>query len=175
MDHRTQQRVEEMRSSLSSLGVAITRRRAKMLEILASTDRHPSANELHAEVRRWYPSTSLATVYNTIDLLKEAGQILELEFSASANRYDGRRPASHPHLVCISCQSIEDMDDPHDPGARALDRLSHATGYRLVRQRTDYYGICPACQLQEYDTTTPPAPDASLTPQPASSGKASFP
>ena len=97
MDDRVEQRVEEMRTSLSALGVTITRRRAKTLEALASTDRHPSAHELHAEVRRWYPSTSLATIYNTIDLLKEAGQILELEFSGSANRYDGRRPAYHPH------------------------------------------------------------------------------
>ena len=28
----------------------------------------------------------------------------------------------------------------------SLDRVSHATGYDLVRQRTDYYGICPVCQ-----------------------------
>ena len=118
-----------------------------MLEVLASTDRHPSVNELHAEVRRWYPSTSLATIYNTIELLKEAGQVLELEFSGAANRYDGRRPASHPHLICLHCESIEDMDSS-DYGEDRLDRLSNATGYRLVRQRTDYYGICPNCQRE---------------------------
>ena len=148
MDQQVQHRVEEMRSSLSSLGVSITRRRAKMLEVLASTDRHPSVNELHAEVRRWYPSTSLATIYNTIEILKEAGQILELEFSGSANRYDGRRPSSHPHLICLQCEAIEDMDLP-ESGADRLDLLSDATGYRLVRERTDYYGICPDCQQNE--------------------------
>ena len=137
-----------MRESLSALGVNVTRRRAKTLEALASTDSHPSANEIHAEVRRWYPSTSLATIYNTIELLKEAGQILELEFSGAANRYDGRRPAAHPHLVCLDCEAIEDMDgDPPAAGVGLdLDRLSRATGYKLVSQRTDYYGVCPACQ-----------------------------
>lgn len=151
MDIQASRRVAEMRESLSALGVNVTRRRAKTLEALASTDSHPSANEIHAEVRRWYPSTSLATIYNTIDLLKEAGQILELEFSGAANRYDGRRPASHPHLVCLACEAIEDMDggadgDPPADGVNDLDRLSRATGYNLVSQRTDYYGVCPACQ-----------------------------
>ncbi len=140
-----------MRSALSGRGIAITRRRAKMLEALASNERHPSVNDLHAEVRRWYPSTSLATIYNTIELLKDAGQILELEFSGAANRYDGRRSASHPHLICLSCESIEDMDaDSSASGdADALSRLSAKTGYELVRQRTDYYGVCPACQRKE--------------------------
>ena len=28
----------------------------------------------------------------------------------------------------------------------SLDQVSDASGYQLVRQRTDYYGICPVCQ-----------------------------
>ena len=149
MDKQAARRVDEMRAALSELGVTVTRRRAKTLEALASTERHPSANEIHAEVRRWHPSTSLATIYNTIELLKEAGQILELEFSGAANRYDGRRPRSHPHLICLECEAIEDMDDDRegaDGDSLSLDRVSDATGYKLVRQRTDYYGVCPSCQ-----------------------------
>ena len=145
MDPQVQHRVDEMRSSLAELGVSITHRRAKTLEALAATDRHPSVNELHAEVRRWYPSTSLATIYNTIELLKEAGQVLELEFSGAANRYDGRRPDSHPHLICLSCRSIEDMSAMDSKGD-SLRQVSTATGYKVVRERTDYYGVCPECQ-----------------------------
>ena len=134
-----------MRASISALGVNLTPRRAKVLETLASTDCHPTVNEIHSEVRRIYPSTSLATIYNTIELLKEAGQVLELEFSGSPNRYDGLRPDSHPHLICLSCRSVEDMD-ARDIEDVSLDRVAQATGYDLVRQRTDYYGICPVCQ-----------------------------
>jgi len=147
LDPLVRARIEEMRNALLERGTSITRRRDKMLEALASNARHPSVNELHAEVRRWYPSTSLATIYNTIELLKEAGQVLELEFSGAANRYDGRRPASHPHLICLECESIEDMDG-HGPEDDHLDQVSRSTGYRLVRQRTDYYGICPECLEQ---------------------------
>lgn len=133
-----------MHAALVQRGVVITPRRAKALEVLASSSGHPSVGELHAEVQRWHPSTSLATVYNTIELLKETGQVLELEFSASANRYDGRRPDSHPHLVCVRCQRIDDLEMPEPVGT--FEEISAETGYEVVRQRLDYYGVCPQCQ-----------------------------
>ena len=140
-------RLAEMKDALREKGVVVTRKRAKLLEVLLASDRHPSVSEIHEGVRAAYPGTSLATIYNTIEILKETGQVLEIEFSASANRYDGRIPVSHPHLVCLQCEKVEDMDEnmdgsaPHDP----LDRVSQATGYEIVRLRTDYYGTCPEC------------------------------
>ena len=139
-----QQRLEEMRTALVKRGVAITPKRAKVLEILATSYEHPNVGDLHSEVQRWHPSTSLATVYNTIELLKETGQVLELEFSAAANRYDGRRPDSHPHLVCLECQRIDDLEVPEPEGI--FEAIGAETGYEVVRQRLDYYGICPNCQ-----------------------------
>ena len=137
-------RLVEMKAALRDKGVAVTRKRAKLLEVLLASDRHPSASEIHEGVCAAYPGTSLATIYNTIEILKETGQVLEIEFSASANRYDGRIPVSHPHLVCLQCEKVEDMDYtvPHYP----LDRVSQTTGYEIVRLRTDYYGTCPECQ-----------------------------
>lgn len=148
LDYQVQLRVKEMRASMSELGVNVTPRRAKVLETLASSDRHPTVNEIHSEVRRIYPSTSLATIYNTIELLKEAGQVLELEFSGSPNRYDGLRPDSHPHLICLRCRSVEDMD-MFEVSDVSLDLVSFASGYQIARQRTDYYGICPECQQSD--------------------------
>ena len=132
-----------MKAALREKGVAVTRKRAKLLEVLLASDRHPSVSEIHEGVKAAYPGTSLATIYNTIEILKETGQVLEIEFSASANRYDGRIPVSHPHLVCLQCEKVEDMEDatPHDP----LERVSQTTGYDIVRLRTDYYGTCPEC------------------------------
>ena len=136
-------RLQEMKAALRERGVAVTRKRAKLLEVLLASDRHPSVSEIHEGVQATYPGTSLATIYNTIEILKETGQVLEIEFSASANRYDGRIPVSHPHLVCLQCEKVEDMQNTatHDP----LESVSQATGYDIVRLRTDYYGTCPEC------------------------------
>ena len=138
-------RLAEMKAALRERGVAVTRKRAKLLEVLLASDRHPSVSEIHEGVKAAYPGTSLATIYNTIEILKETGQVLEIEFSASANRYDGRIPISHPHLVCLQCEKVEDMDDSAPHSHYTLDRVSQTTGYDIVRLRTDYYGTCPEC------------------------------
>ena len=137
-------RLLEMRAALETRGVAITAKRARLLEFLVRSEDHPSVSEIHDGVRRSFPTTSLATVYNTIELLKDARQVLEIEFSGAANRYDGRSPQPHPHIICLRCHRIGDLDlaEPSE----SLDAVSAATGYKVVHQRTDYYGVCPACQ-----------------------------
>ena len=142
-----------MKAALVSEGVALTPRREKLLQVLAASEHHPSVSEIHEQVKSFFPRTSLATIYNTIELLKETGQVLEIEFSGASNRYDGRRPQSHPHLVCLGCAKIEDMDtvETDEP----LEAISAATGYEIVRHRTDYYGTCSDCQAPRDDGARP--------------------
>ena len=139
-----QERLGEMKAALSEKGVAMTPRREQLLEVLLSSDRHPSVSEIHEGVKRYFPGTSLATIYNTIELLKDTGQVLEIEFSGASNRYDGRIPVSHPHLVCEVCEKVEDLDitELKDP----FEKISDSTGYRILRRRMDFYGVCPDCQ-----------------------------
>ena len=137
-------RLSEMKAALGARDVVLTPRRAALLNVLVASDHHPSVSEIHREVKRYFPTTSLATIYNTIELLKDTGQVLEIEFSGVPNRYDGRRPQPHPHLICLQCEKIEDLDmiETADP----LKPISTATGYELVHHRTEYYGVCPHCQ-----------------------------
>jgi Fur family peroxide stress response transcriptional regulator len=137
-------RLSEMKAALSDKGVTMTPRREQLLEVLLASDRHPSVSEIHEGVKRYFPGTSLATIYNTIELLKDTGQVLEIEFSGASNRYDGRIPRSHPHLVCEVCEKVEDLDiaELKDP----FEDISNSTGYRILRHRVDFYGVCPDCQ-----------------------------
>ena len=144
MDIELKDRLLEMKAALAAEGVAITPRRGKLLEVLVASERHPNVNDIHQEVKRSFPGTSLATVYNTIELLKDTGQVLEIEFSGVANRYDGRRPKAHPHMICTQCEKIEDLNSVESDGS--MDAVARETGYEVVSRRTDYYGLCPKCQ-----------------------------
>ena len=52
---------------------------------------------------------SQATVYKTLALLKDLGQVLEIGLRDD-NHYDGNRPQPHPHLICIKCNKIVDAE-----------------------------------------------------------------
>lgn len=135
---------EKIVDSLRSEGFRMTPQRLAIIKILASSDRHLSAEELYEVVLKDFPTSSLATVYKTLGALKNAGHLLEIGFPSSPNKYDLKHPEPHPHLVCNLCHSIWDADM-----IQAKD-LSHEVakeyGFIGVAQRLDFYGICPDCQ-----------------------------
>jgi Fur family peroxide stress response transcriptional regulator len=118
-----------------------------VLKILAASQGHPSVEQIYNQVKSDFPMTSLGTIYKTVGLLKEMGEVLELGFSDDGNRYDGNKPYPHPHLVCIKCKSIL---DPEIPTLAILPQeVGAKTGYQIVSHRLDFYGICPRCQEKE--------------------------
>jgi len=138
------QRYEAMLERLRELGLRLTPQRLAILRVLAESLGHPSVEDIHAAILKDYPTTSLATVYKTVHLLKEAGEVLELEFSDLANRYDGNKPYPHPHVICRGCGAIA---EPMDCGAVALaDKVAEQTGFTVLSHRLDFYGLCPRCR-----------------------------
>jgi Fur family peroxide stress response transcriptional regulator len=137
-------RLDELVDKLASHGLRLTPQRMAVLRILASSREHLNIEEIYARVQRQFPMTSLATIYNTVTMLKDMGEVLELSFGSGGNRYDGNKPTPHPHLVCERCRTVIDPDLP------ALDELAseigERTGYQIISHRLDFFGICPQCQ-----------------------------
>jgi Fur family peroxide stress response transcriptional regulator len=137
-------RFDELLAKFREREYRITPQRLALLRLLATSESHPSAAQLHEQLREQYPTTSLATVYKTLSRLKEMGEVLELGFSDDDNRYDGNEPSPHPHLICTHCRKII---DPKVASYRDLaQEVAAQTGYKILRHRLDFYGICPACQ-----------------------------
>jgi Fur family peroxide stress response transcriptional regulator len=125
-------------------GYRLTPQREAVLRALAGAQQHPSAYQVYEQARRHCRSTSLATVYNTVSVLKQLGEVEELEFSGVGHRYAARTAEPHAHLVCSRCGRIDDFD------TEAL-RVALATavancGYGVTHYRLDFYGECPGCQ-----------------------------
>jgi Fur family peroxide stress response transcriptional regulator len=137
-------RFDSMLRKLREKGYRITPQRLAILKILAESQGHPGAEDIHSLVRTDFPTTTIATVYKTLAVLKITGEVLELEFSGDYNRYDGKKPGPHPHLICIKCKRIVDPD--FTSLAEMTEKLASQTGYKLIGHRLDFYGICPECQ-----------------------------
>ena len=141
------QRMAQMMGALKGAGCRLTPQRLAVLEVLAASREHPSVEAIHQRVLARFPTTSLATIYKTLALLKDLGQVLELGFAAWGSRYDGSRPFPHPHVICTRCGAIV---DPEYPTMRDMAReMAQKSGYRITNHRLDFFGLCPACQAQE--------------------------
>ena len=67
----------------------MTRQRAEILAELRKARNHPTAEEIHARVRRSLPRISLGTVYRNLELLAQSGEILRLEGGNGGRRFAG--------------------------------------------------------------------------------------
>ena len=140
-----QTRYDQVVSKLREKDFRLTPQRLAVLKILTGSKDHPSVEEIHARVKSDFPTTSLATVYKTLTLLKQMGEVMELAFGDGCSRYDGRNPYPHPHMICIKCKAIVDPGDI-DTLEQLKQDIAQKTRFQIVNHRLDFFGICPHCQ-----------------------------
>ena len=144
-DHKN--RFEIIIQKLRDNGHRITPQRLAIVKILAESKGHPSVENIHAQIKKDFPTMSLATVYKNILLIKSLGEVLELGFPDGSNRYDGNKPHPHPHVICIKCKKIVDSD------LESLDEMkkevASETNFKILNHRLDFFGICDKCIAEE--------------------------
>lgn len=131
-------------TSLQEAGLRITPQRIAICKLLAETTSHPTASSIFDRLREYYPSLSLATVYNTMDVLIGQGKVNALGDAGDSAAHFDANLEPHLHLACLNCHKIIDVDSILV--TRLSEEISHASGYKLLGARVMYYGICPDCR-----------------------------
>jgi Fe2+ or Zn2+ uptake regulation protein len=127
-----------------------TKQREAILKVLKATDTHPTAQWIHEQVRRELPHISLGTVYRDLKMLKQRGDIAELDFGGSQSRFDGNT-GKHSHFCCLECQNIFDIAEPV---ANNLDaKVAEKSGFDVHYHRLEFFGLCHHCrQAKQFDS-----------------------
>lgn len=137
---------EEVRAALENQGRRCTSQRLAIYDQLANALDHPTAEELHRASKAALPNISLATIYNALEALVDAGLAAKIPAAhgEGSARYDAR-PDSHYHLRCLKTGRVEDLPVSFDPDlVRKLDpelveRLDRQ-GFRLAGYRLELLG-----------------------------------
>lgn len=138
------ERLNHLLTKIQERGLRMTPQRVAIIRALIMHPGHPTVDELHTALLDKFPSMSLATVYKTITLLKQMGEVIELEFSSRENRFDGHNPSPHPHLICTKCGAV--VDPEVDGLGDIIKEIKNNSGFVLTSHRLDFYGLCPTCQ-----------------------------
>jgi Fur family transcriptional regulator, peroxide stress response regulator len=144
MKNTTQQRIENLADKLRSRGQRLTPQRMAVLKVLVNNEGHPDMEAIYNEVKKSFPMTSLATIYKTISTLQEVGEVRTIGANDGNKRYDAANPCPHPHLICIKCDKIIDIEV--EKFINLSSAVEKQSGYQLVDLRLDFFGICPDCQ-----------------------------
>jgi Fe2+ or Zn2+ uptake regulation protein len=139
--------------SLRGAGMRHTSQRRLICEYLAQTDHHPTAYEVFAELSSEHPEISRATVYNTLNTLKQLGAIVELSVGADHTHYE-TDPSPHVNLICLHCRRVTDFRSELAFGA-LWDGLREAAGFLPLAARADVMGWCAECRATSQTAGSP--------------------
>lgn len=139
-------RVQGFVGRCHAAGLAITPQRLAIFRALASSDVHPSAEELHAAVRRAMPALSLATVYKTLDTLAAIGAVRPVSRLGARGRWDANL-APHHHLLCTACGRVTDVVEPRlDAAGRPARAVAARHGFAAEGHAVEIFGRCARCR-----------------------------
>ncbi|PTW50244.1 Fur family transcriptional regulator [Rhodovulum kholense] len=132
-----QDQTDRLTRALRAAGVRITRQRAVLLDVLAETEDHPDAVELHRRAEPRVPGLSLSTVYRTLSALEEQGVIQRHQFEGAPARFERAESAHHDHMIDVETGEVVEFRSDRIEELQA--RIATELGYEIVHHRMELY------------------------------------
>ena len=126
----------------------MTKNAQLILDIIAHSSEHLTAEQIHMALRENGSRMALATVYNNLAQLYSEGRVRKVCVEGYPDRYD--KTTRHDHLVCRVCGKLADICFKD-----LTELLQSQTDEELLSYDLQVSYICPACRrmAQSADTT----------------------
>ena len=112
--------------------------------VINTSNDHLTVEQIFAQVRGKQPKVVLATIYNNVNKLCEAGLIRRISVEGSPDRYD--RIQRHDHLVCRRCRRLTDLTF-----ADLTESLCAEVGGAILSYDLKVFYLCPDCRAHQKD------------------------
>jgi Fur family transcriptional regulator, ferric uptake regulator len=137
---------DEARQLLQESGLRATSQRRTIIEVIEKHDNHLTAEDVYQEARRLNPHVSLATVYRTLAVLKDAGLIEQHYLTPEHDRshFELAGTPSHFHFHCLGCGQIVEFESTEILQVLARD-LEQKQQVIVTQSCMCVEGYCNAC------------------------------
>jgi Fur family transcriptional regulator, peroxide stress response regulator len=126
--------------------LGLTKQRQTVLRVIQESDKHLTANEVFVDARQLLSGISFATVYNSLNYLKNQGLIGEIKLGMDANLYD-RKLTRHDHALCNSCGMLVDLELTIPDSL--LEEAASRSKFKPDTIELTLRGLCPECSRQK--------------------------
>ena len=135
---------QELRSVLRQRGMRMTPQRQLILEAIAASSGHMSAEHIYRQVAPRFPDVNLSTVYRTLEVLEDLGFLRHTHFHDGVAQYHLATDVQHQHLVCRACGAEVELD--LDVLRPLGDTLRQQYGFEADLAHTAIVGVCDKCR-----------------------------
>lgn len=135
--------MEKIINRYKGKGFKLTPQRLAILKFLEGNKSHPTAEDIFTEIRKRYPTVSFATVYNTVQALRDRGEILEITIDPERKHFDPN-PVPHHHVMCTVCKKVDDIFVDYSAALKVPESIVRE--FTITGNHVDFYGICGDCK-----------------------------
>jgi len=133
--------INKIIETLKKKGVKVTPQRVAIIKYLENDNDHSSAEQIYSRIIKEFPAVSLATVYNTLEMLEEINMISKIKISDdNIVNYDYQK-IPHHHFYCKKCKKIYDIEI-----SCQIAQTKKFQGYIIEEVYGYFKGICKKCQ-----------------------------
>jgi len=136
--------MNDIKKMLRSKGLRVTPQRELIYRLLLESKAHPTADYVYREVRKTFPAISFNTVYKTVRSLEESGLLQRFNTGDNIYHYDAN-VSPHPHLICLHCGRVDDMDDFPDDLEGYILKSARSSPGKIQYVNLHFYGCCHRC------------------------------
>ena len=140
-----EEKLKEFIDMLRKEGHKVTPQRIELFKIIKNC-KHPTVEEVYHRINKSHPTVNPATVYKTIELLREMGEIQEMSVIDGKIRYETNM-TPHINIHCIKCGKVEDVFS--DRIQELFNEFEKKSQYEIKSHSFDFFGYCPDCKNQE--------------------------
>lgn len=124
-------------------GKRMTYQRRLVLDAIARTRHHTTADEISKRVRAKDPDIDSSTVYRNLEALEELGVVTHTHVNDRVIRWHRADLPRHGHLICRSCGTEQEL--PLASMTRMSEKLRAEHGFRPDFEHSAIVGICRDC------------------------------
>jgi Fur family transcriptional regulator, peroxide stress response regulator len=139
-----QQQADAIVKILKSKGLRVTPQRFAVYANLLGREDHPTVEQILSDLNQDAPVSSQATVYSSLQALREVGLVREVLLEEGISRYDAK-VEQHHHFHCLTCGVIEDIPWDAFPN---LDLSQLRPGLKPEGYEVTVYGVCDRCSYE---------------------------
>ncbi len=133
---------DQIVQTLKAKGLRVTPQRFAVYANLLDRTDHPTAEQILGDLNRDAPTSSQATVYTSLQALRNVGLVREVLLEEGVCRYDANVDRHH-HFRCRECGQIEDIawEQFQDMNFHKLRSNIQVDNYEVI-----VHGLCSNCK-----------------------------
>ena len=121
-----------------SVGIRMTGQRRLIITVLENSRDHPDVETLFERANKIDNKVSIATVYRTVKILKNAGILEKLDFNDGRSRFEDAVRKHHDHLIDLDTGKVIEFIDEEIEYIQK--KIANKLGYELIGHKLELYG-----------------------------------